>query len=438
MIAGGWGEHGKLEDSKNYDGQMNYTLGSQGAKDGAGYKLETVLNDYVKALQVLTEDSVDGLALLARPGSEIPEYKDDPDQMNKDFAELNFDHTPNIACLAVLSQMETDVVRYETEVVDYFAQKVGATKLKFDEVIPMVKPDSKIVPAGTEYRADLFITARSKSLTPKMTSTTGAVRVDPDTKMGEIKFTAKGGTYDPKTFQSRKTYKASITIPSPRGGDTTLTIEEEYFVAKPVVQVQSASVQALYLNCGNELTVSIPAFGEKYDPRFSSSTGETIAGAKKGLVTVVPNVQKVLAANKKAKLTVSSTGYSETLEFSVRKIPDPRVDVFTGNSPANPKNGIPCSGTATARAIADSDFKSFLPKDARYKVTKVEVILKRGKKAISTQMLRNGTINLNAICQAFRPGDQLVVTIMEVQRLNFKGQKEVVRLPQKIAIYPLN
>lgn len=217
-----------------------------------------------------------------------------------------------------------------------------------------------------------------------------------------------------------------------------MTIEENYFVAKPVVQVQSASVQALYLNCGNNLDVTIPAFGEDYNPSFSSSTGEVIKGAKKGNVTVVPDVRKVLANKKKAALTVSSTGYTETIEFSVRKIPDPDVDVFKGNKRLNPKNPTRCGGAIEAKAVPDTDFAAFLPKDARYRVTKVELILKRGPRAVLTKTLKSGKINLNSICRDFRSGDQLVVTIEEVKRMNFKGETELVKLPQKIGIYPLN
>lgn len=431
--AGGF-DHGELKDAKSYDAQMALTIGEG---DGVGYDLEKVLNDFVSKMNTITEDSLE-IDKIAKSGLEL--YGSESEQSSKDFAHITFDHTPNIAVMAVLSQLESEVVRVETEAVEFFAKKVGASRIQFDEVLAMVRPDSKVVPAGTEYRADLFITARANNINPKMSSSVGAVKVDPGTKMGEIKFKANAtkADYDPKTFLAEKKYKASITIPKPTGGDTTLSVEETYFVAKPVVQVQSASVQALYLNCGNNLDVTIPAFGEDYNPVFSSSTGEVIKGAKKGNVTVVPDVRKVLNNNKKAALTVSSTGYSETLTFSVRKIPDPDVDVFKGSKRLNPKNPTRCGGAIEAKAVPDTDFAAFLPKDARYRVTKVELILKRGSRAVQTKTLSSGKINLNSFCRNFKSGDQLVVTIEQVKRMNFKGETELVKLPQKIGIYPLN
>lgn len=430
-------ETGEIEDKKSYDAQMAKTIGEGGAKNGAGYELEKALNDYVAAMRKLTEDSIE-IEKIAKDGKELYEGKDE-EQAKKDFAQVTFDHTPNVAALAVLSQLESEVVRIETEVVEFFAKKVGATKIKFDSVIAMVRPKSRIIPAGTEYEAELFITATSKGFTPEMSFRGNRIDVDPDSKMGLIKFrTASENNYDEKTNLAEKTYKASIKIPDPRGGMQELEVEETYYVAKPVVQVKSASVQALYLNCGNDLNVTIPAFGAEYNPNFSTTTGQVIPGSEKGNVIVVPDPQRVLANDRKANLTVTSTGYTETLEFSVRKIPDPQVDVFLPNGqPANPKEGFSCNGAVQAKAVPDKDFASFLPKDARYRVMKVEIILKRGTKAILTRNLSSGRINLNDVCQSFRPGDQLVVTIEEVQRMNFQGKTEVVNLPQKIAIYPL-
>ena len=42
-----------------------------------------------------------------------------------------------------------------------------------------------------------------------------------------------------------------------------------YTITKPVMQIQSASVQALYYKCGNKLSVQVPALGAQYQPSFS-------------------------------------------------------------------------------------------------------------------------------------------------------------------------
>ena len=49
-------------------------------------------------------------------------------------------------------------------------------------------------------------------------------------------------------------------------------------MAKPVIQIQSASVQALYRNCGNKLDVQVPALGSAYNPSFKITGGSSVGG----------------------------------------------------------------------------------------------------------------------------------------------------------------
>eukprot|EP01023_Acetabularia_acetabulum_P044619 TRINITY_DN44877_c0_g1_i1.p2 TRINITY_DN44877_c0_g1~~TRINITY_DN44877_c0_g1_i1.p2 ORF type:complete len:136 (-),score=18.52 TRINITY_DN44877_c0_g1_i1:23-430(-) len=107
---------------------------------------------------------------------------------------------------------------------------------------------------------------------------------------GIIEFVANASSYD-KENQSKQTWKGEITFTTPFG-DTTLKIEEEFIVAKPVVQVQSGSVSALYLNCGNVLQINVPALGTDYNPSFTASGADVVKGSKKGMVTVIPKQGK--------------------------------------------------------------------------------------------------------------------------------------------------
>ena len=102
-----------------------------------------------------------------------------------------------------------------------------------------------------------------------MTSSKGSVNVVDGE--GTVEFMAKlpeGAKYD-QEGNFKTTWKGTITMNTP-AGDTTLEVTSEYVIAKPVVQIQSASVSALYLNCGNELNIQVPALGSLYDPKFKA------------------------------------------------------------------------------------------------------------------------------------------------------------------------
>ncbi len=426
-LAGGIDpETGMYANGKDYDAQMNYTIGVEGGpKDGEAYKLKDILVNYINSLNALVDSlNADQIALDAK---DMDQFKNNPDQKNKDFAQLNFDHTPNVACLAVLSYMQAEVVQAESKALERLAQKIGADQLKFDVITAYVSAESKYVAAGTKYYAEMFIAATSRNLVPVMTRNGSPIPVEGG--KGKIEFTAAATSYD-QDGNSKQSYKGCITVPRPTG-DTTICQEVDYYVVKPILQVQAAAVSALYLNCGNEIQVNCPALGIAYDPRFTtSSDAELIPGAKKGLVTIVPRGPKV-------DLTVSSGGAALGVEkFNVRKIPLPTIRLFHNGKPVDLKNGVPCSGALDIKVVPDESFKEFLPKDARYRPQKIEILAVRGKKVIAQlNNVTNPRIDLNSVCQG--QIDRIVVTVEKVERMNFKDQKETVAMGEEIIQLPV-
>ncbi|MCS6832369.1 MAG: gliding motility protein GldM, partial [Flammeovirgaceae bacterium] len=271
---------GEYIGAKDYDKQMTYTIGAEGKKDGKAYELQRVMNAYIDKLnELMPKDSTNfKLDYIALDAKDIldekgrPMYENNEDLRNKDFAYLNFDHTPTVACLAILSQMKSEVARSEAKALEKLAAQVGADQLKFDKVFAVVRPESKVVAAGTKYIAEMFIAASSSTVKPRMTYNGTPIKVE-DGK-GKIEFVASAESYNAE-LKAEKSWKGTITIATPFG-DTTLIVEEKYIVSKPVIQVQAAAVQALYFNCGNELNVQVPSLGEAYDPTFTAEGGEAI------------------------------------------------------------------------------------------------------------------------------------------------------------------
>jgi gliding motility-associated protein GldM len=425
-LAGGPDENGHPTDAQNIDVIGNMMIKNKGGAKGK--ELKEKLNDYPQFLtQLLGEE----YALLAFDGKDHPDYKNNKEQRRKDFATLQFENAPVAACLATVSQFQTEIMAYESRALEELARKVGAGDVKFDKIEPMVRAKSNIVAAGTKYEAEMFIAASSSGITPTMSRDGSSIPVE--NGKGKVEFVASGGTYDSEGL-AKKTYTAEITMRMPTGQDSTFRQEIEYFVAKPVIQIQSASVQALYLNCGNELNVQVPALGSMYNPSFSAKGGTAIEGNKKGIVTIVPNSREVT-------LSVSSGGtFIGSEKFGVRGIPLPTIVPKTGGRPIDLKTGVSAPGprSITLDAVPDESFAQFLPKDARYRVTEYDVFLGRGSRPVSTLKANSPDINLNQFAAQARPGDRIVIEVKEVQRLNFRGQREPVRMPSTVFTIPLN
>ncbi len=408
-LTSGRDENGQLVGQKDID-----TAPALFVNEGEGEVLKEKLNEYSAYLREITGDQ--NFKNIALDAKDVPVFANDSEQNTKGFAELNFGHnTPMVGALATLSQLQMEVIDSEARALENLARQVGAADLKFDQIVAMVIPESNIVAAGTKYKGELFIAASSSAADPKMSVDGREIPVIGG--MGQVEFTATPGTY--VNGRVEKSFEAAIAVNS-RGKDTVFTTNVKYFVSKPVIQVQSAALSSLYLNCGNELNIQVPAMGEAYDPTFSVTGGSSSKDpSKKGFVTVVPQAAQV-------KIAVSSGGnLIGTETFEVKRIPKPEIKVYDRGREVDQKTGVAQPPRALQlRAEPDESFAAQLPKDALFRVTDSEIALVRGSRAILVRRFQGPDINMSELSGQARSGDVLVIDVKKVQRRNFKGAVE--------------
>ncbi len=420
MTGGRDEESGQLKGAKDEDKVANYMI-----LQGKGEELKATINSYVSFLREKTGD--DDFRALALDAADDPVFKDDPAQRNKDFSELYFQKTPMAAGLATLSHLEAEIINYESSALDDLAQQVGAKDVDFDEIIVMVRPESNTVAAGARYKADMFIAASASGTAPVMYLNNKEIPVDGS--FGKVEFVTTGGDYD-ENNTIKKSFNAKIEIP---GVDSAYTSVIEYFVAKPVIRVQAQAVAALYLNCGNEINVDVPALGAEYAPEFGARGAQVIAGTG-GNVTLVPSKKNV-------ELDVSSKGnFIGTEKFKVRTVPKPTIELKSRGRKVDERSGMAVPGPRSLdiKAVADADFASFLPKDARYRVTEWEVTLARGTRPVDRKRVNAENVSLSSFAAKARAGDRIVVEVKKVQRMNFQGNREDVNIGTVIKTIPLH
>ncbi|WP_420316890.1 gliding motility protein GldM [Ekhidna sp.] len=425
-ITGGYmdgheGDRRFIVGKTDYDKVGNYMMPVEEGGEGNGAEMKEALNGYADYIQELLkknggdESKLKQYHKIALDAEEDPIYSKDENQKGKKWSQLAFESSPTHAGLATVSEFQANVLAFETSALDFLVKRVGLKDITFDQIKPVIMPESKYVAAGTPYRADMFIAASASGLNDKMVMTYNGEKAPVVAGVGKVEFTATPGNYD-KEGNARKEIIASITVPQGGGTDTTFTDTIEYYVVRPVIQIQSQSVNALYFNCGNALDVQVPALGTSYNPSFTAKGGDAIKGSQTGQVTVVPRSQKVT-------LTVSSGGnVIGSRDFSVRGIPAPDIKVFTGAGEVNLKEGISArTPELFLRAIPDESFAQFLPNDAKFRVAEAEITLVSG--GLGRGSVRAGEkVNLRGM--QGRKGDQLVIEIKKVQRQNFRKQIE--------------
>ncbi len=404
---------------KKYEEPSNYLVEKKNADE-----LKMRLDNYTNEMNSIMSDvginkSWSSVALDA---NEIEFYKNNPEEKDKDFANLNFYKTPLAAVLAQLTFFENQIYARESEALGLLGGRVGATAVKgFDQITGTVLPVSNVVTAGTEFEAELFLTASNSALEPTMTY--NGQKLDVEDGRGKIKFRASASNYTDN--MSKQTFKAEIQYND--GGEIkTVPITHEFMVAKPVIQVEAEAIQNLYQNSANVLQVNVPSLGPAYNPSFTVRGAEQRAGTKKGELVVIPT-----AGTRNVTIGVSSGGSKiGDKSFTVKSIPRPTLKVTVDGKEYNSERGFDGIPNEVSLILeSDPDFKKNFPDDARFYVSKGKVMLVQNKRASGTIPIDGAIteIKLAPLKARMRSGDRLVIIVEEYTRLNFADQKETVK-----------
>ncbi len=387
------------------------------SKEQEGKKYEQLLTNYVKQISELS--GIKDFDKLAKPPKEIPLFANDDDHVRKDYLTFTFENTPVIAALASVTQTQTEILEYEARALDKIRQDAGADRISFDQFVPMVRAKSSVVAAGAKYEAEMFLTGSSTAILPEFYKDGVKLAVIEDktgVKMGKVEFVASGGNYDSHGF-AKKTFKAEIKM-----NDRTFTENIEYEVAAPTIKVTTGNAPTLYMNCGNTVNIEVPALGTAYNPSFAAGGAEIIKGDKPGRVTIIPKQRKISVSVSNAGTPIGNTG------FDVKNVPDPHYVAYVGNTPVDLRQGIRANQLGALRIVAEpeANFKDEVPKDARYRIKRAEVILGRGTAGVQRLNATNENPDLRAWTAQARPGDRLIIDIKDVSRRTYKDEDEKV------------
>lgn len=174
--------------------------------------------------------------------------------------------------------------------------------------------------------------------------------------------------------------------------------------------------------------------GASYQPSFrgEGTAIETVPGQKSQIILV--------PSNPECKVHVTSSGQNIGFaSFKVRLAPNPQVLLANGATPVNIKDGLSKNSLRTLKVIAKAEegFQKACPNDARYNVAQVEVILKRGRRAIKGPQNMTGGLGLADYVGSVQEGDALILDVKSVKRANYKNQIEDAKFSGGLFVVPL-
>ena len=464
---------------KKYEPQSNLMINQNKADELKGWldSYPVQVNAAIAALDkgVMDQDWSQSLAIKAE---DIEFYANNPDALQDDYAHFNFYKAPLASVLAQLTFYQNQLYNKESEALNYVADLIGSgvsvapsdipdlgglapveaaesekatnaqpaenttastaapNKSQGPSAIPqedmlerafqgidyaqaVVLAKSNTVTAGLDFEAEAFLTLGNSALRPSVTRNGQDVEVVNGRGVINFKATARPNEYDENDL-AKKSFELEISAKDGSGGDVTRTKTHEYFVARPVIEVVAKSVQALYRDCANIVTINVPSLGAAYSPSFQMTGGTFTEGAGKGEILIAPE-------GNEASIQVYSSGLAiGTKTFPVRSAPAPEVDILTNGQPYDPEAGF--SGSLNDISFGfnvDADWKESFPNDASYLVSKGQILIQRGSSVAARVNIDSpdAIFSMSQYRNLLTSGANVIVKIEEIVRINFEGKQ---------------
>jgi gliding motility-associated protein GldM len=426
--TGEYGKKDELEKNHRYwmagpDGNDNAN-GGRGA--GAAYDLRESINAYYQELaDIYNLNAVDSLQIEA----ELLKDTIGTDGERKTWENYTFD-APVIANMAILEAIKLDIFEKQKELLDLLNGRLGIATFKVDKVVPIDAPVSAIVPAGLQYQTRLYVAMSSSAIKPSFSSPNGSIKVAEDGNSALLTINASGGVIK-NGKEGQQSYTANIRVPKATGGFDNLPVEGKFTVRKPEIVITSAAVQLLYLNCGNDVNIDVPALGDQYSPVITATSAEVIPSKK------TAKKFRIVPTARTCKVTVSSnTGGSRIkigdVDYKVIRPPKPTIEMAINGKTTGGSTPVSKNSRIQVRLVPDADFRANLPEDARYMISSIDVLaqLSLGPPTKVNSVNANGkdatkpiNVSLGTQVRQARPGTKIYIRINDIYRRNFQNKR---------------
>ena len=348
---------------------------------------------------------------------------DKKEGIQKSWEDDNFGEIPTVAALTVLAKIQNDIRTTETATIEWLKSQIGIQNIEFDQLQGRTFPKKSYLNSGETYEADIFVSASSSSVKPKvyigsldmnkigldangimnksveglnepplLASYTQLPDADPQ---GIVKYSAAASGVGPKK------YAGVIEVLNAKTNKKTFyPFESEYLVAQAVAVVSPTKMNMFYIGVENPVEVGVPGYANKDVVASITSGSITPAGDGQYIVKVTtPGTVNVNVSVRTDKAT-RSIG---SKEFRVSRIPNPKV--LLGNSPGPVIEAGKIKSMLGLVAIADN-----FPFDVRFAVRSFTVTYKKARDPNLIEKTNNSGVfadDVKMLLSRCGPGDRV-------------------------------
>jgi gliding motility-associated protein GldM len=353
------------------------------------------------------------------------------DRKVQTWAHNSFHHTVLVADLVLVNKYISEVLNTQSEVLNKLYSYIDAQTIKFDAVRAAVIPKSNVVIAGSDYEADIFVAAYSKTEIPTVdikkgvdTVTVGSMSGGDITHIGEatngiIKYKFRTGA----TGEFK--YAGFIYVKDPSGKPKPYHFTSAYTVIQPSATVSADKVNVVYKGIPNPISASAPGFTNDKINLSVSGGGSLSAKGNGKYMYVPPTAGKEISFGVSGKKADGTTVNMGSFKFRVLPVPPPTIRL-AGKS----------EGTIDRAVLASSPFltanlDNFLF-ELKYAVTRFEIIAAGNNGTIVNQAVTGNKLPSDVVNKLKNAPKGTIVIISTVQTKGDDGEKRAPGITLKL------
>ena len=259
-----------------------------------------------------------------------------------DWKVANFYNMPVMGAVTLFTKMQNDIRTSESAIIEELFKESSGAVLKFDEIIALGVSKTSYALQGQKVEGTIMLAAYNKSVTPKISVSSGRVSGIKD-GVASWESTAAG--------VGLQTVRGSLQIDN-NGKTITRPFDFTYMVGSAGAAFQLDAMNVMYAGIPNPASIS--AAGYSMEDVSLSIPGAEVKMTSKGHYELnVPVTAKDLSASINVR-TPSGNKTVGTFPIRVKRIPDPQAQV------AGQTQGLMPASTFRAQLGIVSELKDFL------------------------------------------------------------------------------
>lgn len=322
----------EMEKKDDYDTPTNIMCGDdQNGKGKKASELKAKMESYKKVVVANCPKGTE--ADYQKRMDQILNTNDPakPEDGKRSWEMVNFYHNPVVATIALLTKIQSDVRNAESQVIDELLTSVDKNIIKLDKLTAKVIANSTVVTIGSEYQADVFLSATSSTMAPEVfigattdsigsTSCKGCDGKTPlSVEGGYAKYSDRPGS------EGEKKWAGVIRVKKPDGSYEHYPFNASYVAQKPSSVVSADKMNVLYIGVENPMSISVPGVSnDKVKVTIEGGGGALKPNAAAGGGHFNASVTTVGKANIKVSAEIDGKVLPMgTFEYRVKRVPDP-------------------------------------------------------------------------------------------------------------------